>query len=104
MVRTISVVALLALGGCSLAPHYPQLKAIADQGIDTAIQDRKDFNDKKAEVILALPCDVSLGAVRRIGDERKRAILIELCGGPKADTQFSVDDVMRLMNALPGQP
>lgn len=103
MVRTISVLALLALGGCSLAPHYPQLKAIADQGIDTAIQDRKDFNDKKAEVILALPCDVSLGAVMRITDARKRAILIELCGGPPADTQVSIDDLAKLLQAT-GQP
>lgn len=53
------------LGGCSLVPHYSEIKALADQGIDTAIEDRQDVNDKKAEVIKALAGEVSHGAYLR---------------------------------------
>lgn len=93
-------VMLLALGGCSMMPYYSEVKALAHQSVETAIQDRKNFNDLKSEVVLALPCDVSLGAAMRIEDTRKKAILIELCGGPLANSQVSVDDLAALAKAL----
>ena len=83
-------------GGCSMMPYYGEAKAIARQGVDTAIEDRQSWNDTKTKAILALPCDASLGAVMRLEDARKRAILIELCGGPPADSQVTVSDLMRL--------
>lgn len=100
--RPLIVLALagLALGGCSLAPHYTQLKAIAEQGVETGIQDRKDYNDLKSEVLVALPCDAPLGAVMRISDARKKAIIIELCGGPAADSQVTVEDMAAMMRVL----
>lgn len=68
--------ALGALMGCSLVvPNYAQVKALADQGIDTAIEDRKDANDKKAEVIRAINGEITHGAyLRKFNDAEKCAI------------------------------
>lgn len=101
MLRLLSAVALAMLaGGCSMMPYYSEVKAVAHQGVEEAIQDRKNYNDLKAEAILALPCDASLGAVMRLEDARKRAILIELCGGPEADSQVTVEDMAKIMNLI----
>lgn len=100
--RAAILAATLALGGCSLAPQYTAIKAIAEEGVERGIADRQSFNDTKTEVLLALPCDASLGAVMRIGDSRKRAILIELCGGPPADSQMTVDDLAAMMRVMQG--
>lgn len=97
LISVLALLALLALGGCSMMPYYSEVKALAHQSVDTAIQDRKNYNDLKGEVILALPCDVSIGAAMRIPDARKRAILIELCGGPPANSQVTVDDLAKIM-------
>ena len=95
-----AIIAALALpllgGGCSMMPYYSEAKAIAKEGVTTAIEDRQNWNDVKAEALLALPCAASLGAVMRMEDARKRAILIELCGGPQADSQITVADLMKL--------
>jgi uncharacterized membrane-anchored protein len=91
---------LLAASGCSMFPQYEAIKAVAHQGVETAVQDRKNLNDLKTEVILQLPCDASLGSVMRLEDDRKRAIVIELCGGPEADSQVSVEDLAALSRAL----
>lgn len=96
----------LALGGCSVlgGREYEAVKAIAKEGVYAAIDDRKAFNDVKADVLLQLPCAASLGSVMRMGDGRKRAILIELCGGPPADSQMTVDDLAAMMKVLQAQP
>jgi hypothetical protein len=97
MLRLTSIVTLALLaGGCSMMPYYGEAKALARQGVDTAIEDRQSWNDTKAKAIMALPCDASLGAVMRLEDDRKRAILIELCGGPEADSQITIDDLAKL--------
>jgi hypothetical protein len=100
--RAIIITALagLAISGCSMMPYYSEAKALAREGVDSAIEDRQGWNDTKAKAILALPCDASLGAVMRLEDDRKRAIVIELCGGPEADSQVSVDDLAALARAL----
>ncbi len=101
MYRPIILAGILAaLSGCSMFPYYNEVKAVAKEGVYTAIDDRKAVNDVKADVLLALPCDASVGSVMRLEDARKRAILIELCGGPTADTQVSVDDLAALAKAL----
>lgn len=98
--KRVLLIGLLALGGCSMMPYYSEVKAIARQGVGEAIQDRKNYNDLKAEAILALPCDASVGAVMRLPNERQRAILIELCGGPAADSQMTVDDLAAMMKVI----
>ena len=97
----ILITLVLMLSGCSVFPQYQALKATAEHGVETAIQDRKDFNDTKADVYTVLPCDMSLGAAMRIEDQRKKAILIELCGGPAADSQITVEDIATLLGRPP---
>lgn len=92
---------LLFLGSCSEFTEYRALKAVVKSGVATAIEDRKSFNDTKGEVVMALPCDMSLGAAMRIGNERKKAILIELCGGPPANSQITVEDLLKLQGSEP---
>lgn len=91
---------LLALGGCSMFTEYRAAASLAKEGVYTAIEDRKAVNDVKADVLLALPCEASVGAVMRLENERQRAILIELCGGPAADSQMTVDDLAAMMKVI----
>jgi hypothetical protein len=69
------------LAGCSMVPYYSQVKAVADAGIATAIDDRREFNDKKLAVNLAAMCDSSIGAVNRHPDIDVREFVDRLCGG-----------------------
>lgn len=94
--KYFGLLAVFLLGGCSMFQEYQGLKALAKQGVETAIEDRKEFNDEKGKIVAVLPCDMSLGAAMRIEDQRKKAILIELCGGPPADGQISIEDAIRL--------
>jgi len=104
MLRLLSAVALALLaGGCSMFTEYRAAATLAKEGVYTAIEDRKAVNDVKADVYTVIPCEMSLGAAMRIENERKKAILIELCGGPAADSQITVGDVLRL-RVDPGQP
>lgn len=100
MKRVLSLVAVLALGGCSMFTEYRAAAALAKEGVYTAIEDRKAVNDVKADVLLALPCGASLGAVMRLENARQRALLIELCGGPPADSQMTVEDLAAMMSLI----
>ena len=69
--RTVLLAAgLLALAasiaGCSLAPGGAQAERAVETVIDTGINDRRAYNDKKAEVLPALACDISVGAYGRM--------------------------------------
>lgn len=97
MTRILLLTTALLLGGCSMFTEYTALKAAAREGVNTAIEDRKSFNDTKAKVAVEIPCDMSLGAAMRLESERKKAIIIELCGGPPANSQITVDDVAKLL-------
>jgi hypothetical protein len=102
----LSLGLLVALAGCSVfgGREYAALKAIAKEGIDGAIEDRKAYNDTKSKVAQEIPCDMSLGAAMRLENARKKAILIELCGGPSADSQMTVGDLAALMLTLQSKP
>lgn len=79
-----AITPLLMLGllaGCSMVPYYSQVKAVADTGIATAIDDRREFNDKKLAVNLAALCDSSIGAVNRHPGIDVREFIDRLCGG-----------------------
>ena len=88
---------VLALGGCSMMPYYSQVKAVADTGIATAVDDRREFNDKKLAVNLAALCDSSIGAVNRHPDEEVRDFVNRLCGG---DPAMTLDEIGRLATLL----
>lgn len=87
----------LTLSSCGMMGEYRALRGAVQEGVETAIDDRKSFNDTKAKVVVELPCDMSLGAAMRLESERKKAIIIELCGGPAADKPVVfVDSVQTL--------
>lgn len=69
------------LSSCSMVPYYSQVKAVADTGIATAVEDRKSFNDKKLAINLVALCDSSIGAVNRLESEETRDFINRLCGG-----------------------
>ena len=79
--RLLPAVSILLLSACSLVPHGAEVKALAGTGIETAEADRKSFNDKKAEVLLTLPCDISIGAYYRLASSVKQEALAMLCSG-----------------------
>jgi hypothetical protein len=39
------------------------------------------YNDRKAEVLLRLPCDISLGAYYRLTNSIQQEALVMLCSG-----------------------
>lgn len=82
MLKLSSVaLALLALNGCSLAPGGAQIEGAAVRAIDKGRSEVKAFNDTKAEVYMALPCAISLGAYYRLDNAIKQKGLRLLCSG-----------------------
>ncbi len=79
--RPLPVVAtLLALGGCSLVPGSGQAQRAIETAVDTGIDDRRAYNDKKAEVLPILACDISVGAYGRMAEsDIKRGVAL-ICG------------------------
>ena len=76
-----TIVIGLAASGCSLAPSGGQIKAAAASFVETAMTDRQDYNDSKADALLRLPCDMSLGAYFRLKSTVQQEALILLCSG-----------------------
>jgi hypothetical protein len=76
---------VLLVGGCSMAPFYAQIKAAGDQAIETAIEDRQDYNDKKVKTLTTLPCDISIGAYYRMDNTTNQKALTMLCSGREPD-------------------
>jgi hypothetical protein len=69
------------VGGCSLAPGSEQADSAAHLLIATGVADRQHYNDKKAETLLTLPCDISLGAYYRLSNGVQQEALMMLCSG-----------------------
>ena len=69
------------LSGCSLVPWGAQAEKAAVTVIDAAEKDRKAYNDQKADVLLTLPCDISIGAYYRIDNPVRQKAVQELCSG-----------------------
>jgi hypothetical protein len=92
--------ALLVLGGCSMMPYYPQVKALADQGIDTAIEDRQDVNNKKAQVIKALSGEVTRGAMLREFNNDEQCAIDTLILGQKPDWCTGDEDLAAAIEKL----
>lgn len=75
----LAVIAL-ATTACSLAPGGAGVQRAVDAAIDTGITDRRAYNDKKAEVLPALACDISLGAYGRMADGNVKRGVALICG------------------------
>jgi hypothetical protein len=86
------------LGGCTMVPYYSQLKAVADTGIATAIEDRKEYNDKKLASTVAILCDNSIGAVGRYPEGDVKDFLTGHCLGSGA--QISIDQLMSVLDFI----
>lgn len=69
------------LCGCSLAPAGEKVKIAAGTAISTALEDRRTYNDEKAETLLLLPCDISIGAFYRLTNSVQQEALTMLCSG-----------------------
>jgi hypothetical protein len=94
-------IAATTLVGCSMVPYYSEVKAVADAGIATAVQDRKEFNDKKLAINLVALCDSSIGAVNRHPDSSVRDFVNRLCGGDgEGVTMDRLTDLLRTLDRL----
>lgn len=90
------------LSGCSMAPYYSQLKAVADTGIATAVEDRKSFNDKKLAINVVALCDNSIGSVGRYPDPQVRDFINRMCQ-PSGST-VTMDQLKSVLDLLQPQP
>lgn len=77
------IMVLLILQGCSLAPGGGQAERAVITAVDTAREEIKAFNDKKAEVYTDLPCAISLGAFFRLTNTVEQEALVMLCSGKR---------------------
>ena len=73
----------LTLAGCSLAPFGDKVETAVTTAVETGIDDRKAYNDKKAETLLELPCDISVGAYYRMQNSVQQEALTMLCSGKR---------------------
>jgi hypothetical protein len=82
MIRGIVIAAGLAVvpGGCSLVPGGGQAQQAIETAIDANISDRRAYNDKKAEVLPALACDISVGAYARMAEGNVKRGVALICG------------------------
>jgi hypothetical protein len=71
---------MVLLSGCTLLPYGPQVEAAIDQARETAVKDRKKFNDDQRDLTLELGCDISVGSVGRMEDLTRQFYLLKHCG------------------------
>ena len=76
----LALAAVISLTGCSLAPGGSQLEGAIDTAIDAGIEDRQSYNDKKADLLPILACDISIGAFARMGESHVKRGVAMICG------------------------
>lgn len=79
----LGLLAAGSAGGCSLAPAGGQAERVVTAAVDAGIDDRRAYNDRKAETLLTLPCDISLGAYYRLENAVQQEALTMLCSGKR---------------------
>jgi hypothetical protein len=72
--------AALAEAGCSLVPYGAEAEQTVATVVDTGISDRRAYNDKKAEVLPVLACDISVGAYGRMAESNVKRGIALICG------------------------
>jgi hypothetical protein len=90
----------LSLSGCSMVPYYSQLKAVADTGIVTGIEDRKHFNDMKAATIQSALGDISVGAYWRNFTTEQQCAIKVLVQGSSEGCNASLDRLTKVLEQL----
>ena len=69
--RLIPIILPLLLIGCAEARSFSY----------AAVEQKKQFNDVQADLVLQAPCDMTIGAYhRRLNPAQQRAVMA-LCGG-----------------------
>lgn len=102
--KFLYVMPLMFLGACTLIPGGNQATKAFDTVIETGVEDRMSYNDKKAAVLSLALCDISIGAYGRMQDgDVKRGVGL-ICG---TDQGSAVADDLKaaaaIMDALRGQ-
>lgn len=72
-------IALALLSGCTLAPFGALAQNAVDSAIERGVEDRMHYNDQKRELLVKLPCDISIGAFYRIENPVHQEALTMLC-------------------------
>jgi hypothetical protein len=97
--------AALATTGCSLIPYGAEAQRAIDTAVDTGIADRRAYNDKKAEVLPVLACDISVGAYGRMAESDVKRGVALICGLDRGravaadlDAAAAILDELRTMN------
>lgn len=103
MIRQVLLGLSLAavVSGCSMLPYYSQVKAVADTGIATAVEDRKGFNDKKLAINVVALCDNSIGAVGRYPDAQVRDFINRMC--QPAGSTVTMDQLKSVLDLIQPQ-
>lgn len=74
------ILAFLGLAGCSAVPGYDAFQMAASGYVDQATADRMAYNDKKAALVGALTCDMSVGAYARMPEGNVKRGVALICG------------------------
>jgi len=74
------LLAAFTAAGCSLIPYGAEAQRAIDTAVDTGINDRRAYNDKKAEVLPVLACDISVGAYGRMPESDVKRGVALICG------------------------
>lgn len=69
-----------AVTGCSLVPYGAEAQRAIETAVDTGIDDRRAYNDKKADVLPVLACDISVGAYGRMAESDVKRGIALICG------------------------
>src|SRR5512145_1976790 len=99
----------LAAAGCSLVPYGAEAQRAIETAVDTGIDDRRAYNDKKAEVLPVLACDISVGAYGRMAESDVKRGVALICGLDRGQAVASdlnaaaaiMDALSRLQDAQP---
>ena len=75
-----ALLSALVVTGCSLLPYGAEAQRAVETVVDTGIDDRRAYNDKKAEVLPVLACDISVGAYGRMAESDVKRGIALICG------------------------
>lgn len=71
---------VISIAGCSLVPGGTEAQRAIETTVGTGIDDRRAYNDKKAEVLPTLACDISVGAYGRMVESNVKRGVALICG------------------------
>ena len=80
MVPIAILLAALAASACSLAPGGASVQRAIETAVDAGLDDLRAYNDKKASLLPAVTCDISLGAYARMAESNVKRGVALICG------------------------